>query len=152
MTRRLAMLFTATFLLSVLVVVPASAEHPLEMTVDGTATLNQFKTILTLTGEYTCTLPEGGIDPEHTGGGGQVYQEHKGGKLIVTGDFGFDGGEIVCDGTPQEWSADVQAHVDGVPAVWKNGRVIVSANIQVCNTDCEDGNWDQDVRSVKITK
>jgi hypothetical protein len=149
--RRLTVLFTATFLMTVLVAFPASADHSVEITVDGTATLNEFNTILTLTGEYTCTEPAGGINADNSGGGGQVYQSQKGGKVIVTEGLGIDG-DLICDGSPQEWTADIQAHVDGVPAVWKRGKVLASVNIQVCSTDCHDGSWDQDVRSVKITK
>jgi len=81
-------LVTATTLLVVLAI-PAFATHSFEITVDGTATLNEFKRVLTLTGTYTCTDPDGGIENDHSG---------------------FGGDEFVCDGTPQEWSADVQAH------------------------------------------
>jgi hypothetical protein len=148
MMKRLAVLFSATILLSVLVVFPASAEHPVDITVNGTATLNQFNTLLTISGTYTC---DGPFEQEYSGGGGMIYQSQKGGKIVLAGDAGIDG-DLTCNGDPQVWTADVQAYVDGVPAVWKKGKVLASFNIQVCDAECHDGSWDQDVRSVKITK
>ncbi len=151
MMRRLAVFFTATMLFSVLVAIPASATHDftVTITVDGTATLNQFKTILTLTGTYNCMETDGGIDQDHSGIGGQVLQEQKGGKVIVHNGFGF--GPFTCDGTTRTWSSDVQAHVGDVPAVWKRGRVLVNGGGNVCNTDCIDVDGDSFLRSVKIT-
>ena len=146
--KRLAVLVTATILLAVLAI-PAFAAHGFTLTVDGTATLNEFRTILTLTGTYTCTEPPG-FDQDHSGIGGQVLQVRKGGKFIVQGGFGV--GPLTCDGTTQTWSADVQAHVDGVPALWKRGRVIVNGGGNTCNTDCIDVDGDSFTRSVKIRK
>ncbi len=148
MVRRLAVFFTATMLLTVLVAIPASADHySFEINVDGTATLNEFKTVLTITGTYTCDAEE--FDENNSGFGGSVFQSQKGGKVIVEGGLGD---QLDCDGTEKEWSSDVQAHVGDVPAVWKRGRVIVSAGGQVCDSDCTHEAGDGVTRSVKITK
>lgn len=117
---------------------------------DGTATLNEFKTVLTLTGTYTCGAP--GFDENNSGIGGDLFQEQKGGKLIVHSGLGFGGDQFICDGNPQEWSSDVQAEVDGEPAVWKRGRVLVNGGGKVCDADCTHHAGDGFTRSVKITK
>ena len=53
-----------------------------ELEVDPTATLNSFKTVIHLSGTYTCS---GDFDPEFSGLGGDVFQSSKGGKVVVAG-------------------------------------------------------------------
>ena len=153
--RRLAVLFTATLLLTVVVAIPASADHldySFEVDVDGTATLNQFRTVLTVTGTYTCLAP--GFDENNSGFGGSVFQSQKGGKFVVQGGLGFGGEEnpLLCNGVEQEWSSEVHANFDDDPAVWKRGRVIVSGGGNVCDADCTHEAGDGFTRSVKITR
>ena len=106
MMRRLVVLVAVTALF-VLAAAPVSAsDQSFEITVDPTATLNQFKTVIHLSGTYTCS---GTFDPEFSGFGGEVFQSHKGGKVVVSGGFGIDSNDLECTGSAIPWDAWIQA-------------------------------------------
>lgn len=81
---------------------------------NGTATLNEFWTVLTITGTYTRDVDD--FDVNNSGFGDSVLQDQKGGKYVVQGGLGLGGDQLTCAATFKEWSFDVQARVDDVPA------------------------------------
>ena len=120
MMRRLGVLVAVTALF-VLAAAPVSAsDQTFEFEINRTATLNQFNTELTISGTYTCNGP---FEPDFSGLGGEVFQSQKGGKIVVGGNFGLEGG-LICDDTEQFWEAVVTATFGNEHATWKRGRVI----------------------------
>lgn len=123
---------------------PAWANHSFSLTVNNKATLNSFRTIVTVSGTYTCTEPTGGVNPDFSGLGGQVSQIYKG-NTVVSGGGGTGGpGFFTCDNLAHPWSFDVQAFDgNGQPAVWKNGKAIFQYGGGVSDgPDCEGGGSD----------
>ena len=151
MMRRLGVLVAATALV-VLGAAPALADDfTFDLTVDPTATLNQFNAEITVTGTYTCT---GNYDPEFSGLGGEVFQSYKGGKVVVGGGWGLES-LLDCDGTDKEWTAVIGASSNGEQAVFKRGRVIVNFGGGISDGgDEETGHHASDgfLGTVRITK
>ena len=153
MMRRLVVLVAVTALV-VLAAAPAVAsDQTFEVTVNPTATLNQFKTELTVSGTYTCDGLH--IVVEFSGFGGEVIQSQKGGKIVVSGGFGIpnEGMDLVCDGTEKTFDQVVEARTaDGELATWKRGRVIINGGGAVSDGTEEGTTGDGFLLSVKITK
>ena len=121
-----------------------------EVTVNPTATLNQFKTVIHLSGTYTCS---GTFDPEFSGFGGEVLQSYKGGKVVVNGGFGIDSNDLECTGNPIQWDAFINASAENdEPAVWKRGRVIANFGGGIGDGTDEHNAGDQFLGTVRIVK
>lgn len=92
------------------------------LTIDKNAYTSQFKTMLTVSGTYTCNVESFTPDPQFSGMGVDVSQIQSKGR-IVDGGSGY--GDFTCDGTTHAWSVtDVYANFGsmGEPATWKGGR------------------------------
>jgi hypothetical protein len=146
--RLLRMAVPSVMLLGMLsVAAPASASNVFQMTVNGKATLNAFKTIATVSGTYLCT-ETGGIDFNNSGFGFQLTQI-QGKNRVVSGGGGMDPSELNCDGNLQSWSSEVQANdANGNPATWKNGKAAFQGGGGVCdvNNDCAGTNLQVAIR------
>jgi hypothetical protein len=104
------------------------------MTVNKKAYTNHWKTVVTVSGMYTCSPS---TDPSWTPtniGLNVGLTQIQGTRFVVTGQGGMPGmgGEaLVCNGLSQPWSVDVPANVsgdnEGTSATWKRGKV--AANI-----------------------
>jgi hypothetical protein len=148
MMRRLVVLISATALV-VLATAPAVADDlAFEMTVNPTATLNQFNTELTVSGSYTCS---GDFDPEHSGLSGEAFQSQKGDRIVVGGGFGIDPIDLICNTIEQPWEFVIQAQAGEESATWNRGRVIFNAGGGIGDGTEEHQAGDGFLGSVKIT-
>jgi hypothetical protein len=140
---RMAAILAALTLTLGLAVVPANASASVSLTVNQKATLSPFGNYITVTGTYTCTEPNGGLDQWNSGYGVQVTQIQ--GKRVVQGGAGFDPNwdTIVCVGTPQVFSFRVDANYNDEPATWKKGKAALSMQFGIENgLPGDDPNWD----------
>lgn len=148
MFKRLALLFVSGLVAATVGVAAASAQDDFfTLTMDKTAFTNQFKTALTVTGTYSCSVSFE-VNPDFTGMGVNVSQI-QGKGTVVSGGSGF--GPVICDGVIHPWSVtDVYANfgsgpMGGIPATWKGGRATADVNGNVSAGECQMGQGCQGV-------
>ena len=96
----------------------------IDITVDPTGTFNPQTGSATISGTATCT----------DASSGQIFVElsQQVGRFTVSG-FGF--AEVLCDGTPQSWSAEVI----GSNGLFKGGRAVAFVSASACGEEfCGD--------------
>lgn len=117
---------------------PPSPDGSFTMTVNKTAYTNHWKTLITVTGTYKCTLT-GGWTPTNSGINADVTQVQSR-RYVVRGQGGTMGAGLTCNGKAQKWSLDVQAMVNGMtPATWKAGYVAAGIGANVMDGTCDMG-------------
>ena len=119
---------------------PPNPDGSFTMTENKKAYTNHWKTVVTVSGMYTCSPSDWIPNPENSGLNVGLTQI-QGIRFVVTGQGGMGGEGLVCNSEPQSWSVDVPANVSGdnggTPATWKAGKVAANiggkASDQVCD-------------------
>jgi hypothetical protein len=114
------------------------------MTVNKKAYTNHWKTVVTVSGMYTCS-PSSDWTPNLNSSGLNVgLWQIQGTRFVVTGQGGMGGmgGDVlVCDSISHSWSVDVPANVygdnGGTPATWKAGKVAASIGGNAADGFCD---------------
>lgn len=148
MFNRLALVAVAGLVAASVAIPAASGEEGdyFALTVDKTAYTSQFKTMLTVSGTYSCSVSFD-VNPDFSGMGINVSQI-QGKSRVVTGGSGYGGGagEFICDGQTYPWSvSDVYANFGFEPATWKGGRATASISGGISSGPCEEGQQCQGV-------
>lgn len=138
MFKRLALLFVAGLAGATVALPAASAQGEgdyFHLTIDKTAYTSQFKTMLTVSGTYTCSVSFP-WDQQFSGMGIDVTQIQGKGK-VVAGGSGY--GDFTCDGTTYAWSVtDIYANFGWEPATWKGGRATAHVGGGVNAGECNE--------------
>jgi hypothetical protein len=126
MFRRLAVIAVGALVAASFGVPAAAALNPpnpdgsFTMTVNKKAYTNHFKTLVTVSGTYTCSPTDWIPNPDSSGLNVNLTQI-QGSRFVVTGGGGMGGGGmgggggegILCDSVSHSWSIDVPANVSG---------------------------------------
>jgi len=149
MFKRLVVIVVGALVAASFGIPSAAAEDPngsFTMTVNKKALTNQFKTLITVSGTYSCSAINWTPNPDISGINVNVTQI-QGARTIVTG--GGGNGGLTCDGETHPWSLEVQAMsgsgpFGGTPATWKAGKVAASIGGNASDGWCdESGCYDQ---------
>ena len=120
---------------------PPSPDGSFTMTVNKTAYTNHWKTLITVTGTYKCSVT-GGWNVTNSGIGADVTQI-QGRKYVVRGQNGTNGPPLICDNGSHKWAFEVAATVNTMngpsPATWKAGYVAANINGNVSDQTCDMG-------------